>query len=159
MVLVLSSAGKLAQHADWLATYNMSPGVDALSTLGSHWVGRPQGYCSAIFYQSIDYTYFAMCSSTPQCSMQTFAFDASESLRTDMLTAKSTVAKVVFTPNDIFVNAHFLPLTSASEHLSAKVDYVPTQRTVLMDEQVATLRLTKGELGRELGRIELGRCG
>ena len=92
-------------------------------------------------------------------NMHTFTIPAdSTTLPANILEAKSTVAMVMFSPNDIFVDAHLLPPVAGAESWRATVEWIPTQRTVPREEQIATLCLTKGELGREIGRIDLGTC-
>ena len=99
------------------------------------------------------------CPSQDTVNMHTFTIPPdSTTLPTDILNAKSTIAKIMFSPGDIFVDAHLLPPVAGAELWRATVEWIPTQRTVPREEQMATLCLTKGELGREIGRIDLGTC-
>jgi hypothetical protein len=84
----------------------------------------------------------------------TFSSPASPSI-TSALQAKSTRAKVCFLPKEIFVDARVVMMEQGDER-RVEVDAVPRQMGVGEEDVQAVLVLTKGELGKELGRIDLG---
>ena len=86
--------------------------------------------------------------------MSTFSFEPTESLSSDILRAKSTFAKVAFQPKGVYISAKLESPEDGTTAWKAIVDYTPKQRTHL--DKTATLYITKGELGKILGTVELG---
>ncbi|KAJ9610381.1 hypothetical protein H2200_005158 [Cladophialophora chaetospira] len=72
-----------------------------------------------------------------------------------ILSAKSTTAKVVFHPHEIYVDATIARVNEGSEW-QVEVEHVPRQMNVSEDNVNAVLCLTKGELGKVLGTVALG---
>ena len=73
-----------------------------------------------------------------------------------ILKAESTTAKVCFNPKEIYVNAIIRPIGSGDDW-EVDLEYIPRQVNVSQNEVNAVLFLAKGELGRILGSVELGR--
>lgn len=111
----------------------------------------------------------------PQTYDRTFTFPASAippELTTSILTAKTTHVKIEFSrlfddnPLDIFVDAELTPPASLSggnrvvgqEHVwSVTPEYVP-RNTRGMSSYKMTMFVTKGELGKVLGKVGIGEC-
>jgi hypothetical protein len=68
------------------------------------------------------------------------------------------VAKISIGPNEIFVDANIKPPTAGGngDAWTVTIDSLPRQPKVPREKQSATLYITKGELGRQLGKIDLG---
>ena len=73
-----------------------------------------------------------------------------------ILEAKSTTAKVCFDPHEIYVDAKVSPV-GRGDMWEVDMEYVPRQINASEVDTNAVLCLTKGELGRVIGRVELGR--
>ncbi|KAK6382926.1 hypothetical protein LTS17_003596 [Exophiala oligosperma] len=93
--------------------------------------------------------------------MAEFTFTPSPAtLSAEALNTKSTVARVVFYPSEIYVDAQISPPAAnpnddnSTGPWRAKVQTVPRQAKVALDEQTVMLLLTKGEFGKEIGRVE-----
>ena len=95
--------------------------------------------------------------------MRTFTFQPSLSLDSSILFRKSTCAKVCYQAedsdntdnlNEVFSDAKLYCPDSGSDRWSVVVDFVP--QMVQVASMKATLHLTRGELGKQLGSIELG---
>jgi hypothetical protein len=93
--------------------------------------------------------------------MQSFKFDpATTDIPVDILNTKSTVVKVVFSPNEIYVDAHLVPPATGNEgSWTVNPIFIPRQTRVPLEEQDVKLCLTKGELGRVIGMVDLGKLG
>lgn len=72
-----------------------------------------------------------------------------------VLKAKSTTAKVVFHPREIYVDATIAQI-NGGPHWQIEVKYVPRQMDVSEEDVSAELCLMKGELGKVLGTVALG---
>ena len=77
------------------------------------------------------------------------------SIDTAILTAKSTTAKVVFHPHEIYVDATIAQI-NGEDNWQIEVEYVPRQKNVSQEDINAVLCLTKGELGKVLATVPLG---
>ncbi len=94
--------------------------------------------------------------------MATYTFTPTTSLPSTLLSHRSTTAKVGFTPVDMFVDAELIAPEESSEDEDGNetgkwrvvVDALPNSSMHPIAK--ATLYLTKGELGRSLGSVELG---
>ncbi|KAF4985606.1 hypothetical protein FDECE_16443 [Fusarium decemcellulare] len=93
--------------------------------------------------------------------MHTFTFSATPNITPAILSAPSTRAKVCITPPDAYVDAVIQPGSSQSSEGNwvAIVDNLPqaTATRLQKEGQSAVLHLTKGELGKYLGSVDLGR--
>ncbi|KAL6244188.1 hypothetical protein RBB50_009058 [Rhinocladiella similis] len=90
--------------------------------------------------------------------MAEFTFTPSAAaLSAEALNTKSTTARVVFYPSEIYVDAEISPANPDDNAgtWKAKIQTVPRQTKVARDEQSAMLLLTKGQFGKEIGRVEL----
>jgi hypothetical protein len=91
--------------------------------------------------------------------MPEFQFSPSvSSVSPATLEANSTTAKIIFYPKEIFVDTEIHPADPGNHAgpWKVRVDSVPRQNQVPVEDQSAILLLTRGELGKEIGRIQLG---
>jgi hypothetical protein len=85
----------------------------------------------------------------------TFTFTPTADVPVDVLSAKSTYAKVKIEPIDAFVDATISSVQSGA-HWKVFVPNVPQATTVPLQDHKAILSLTTGEFGKHLGNIDLG---
>jgi len=83
-------------------------------------------------------------------------FEPSADVTDDILRSKTTYAKVRFDPYEAFVDAKLQKTSGQNDCWTAQVDYIPRHHNIPLSEQKAVLCLSRGELGRTLGSIELG---
>ena len=95
--------------------------------------------------------------------MRTFTFQPSLSLDSSVLSRKSTCAKVCYQAqdcdgtgnlNEVFSDAKLYAPSTGSDRWSVVVDFVPGMVTA--PSMKAVLYVTRGDLGKQLGSIELG---
>jgi hypothetical protein len=93
--------------------------------------------------------------------MATYTFTPPPDLPISILSAKSTTAKVSFSPVDFIVDAKIAPLTgdgatssSDNQPWTAVVQKVPNP--LAHPDERATLHITRGELGKLLCSVPLG---
>lgn len=89
--------------------------------------------------------------------MASFTFAPTTDVPVSILENKSTYAKLRIEPIDAYVDAVISPVPGRSDRWTATVNTVPQSITVPRHDHQAVLCLSKGELGKHLGSIELGR--
>lgn len=87
--------------------------------------------------------------------MASFVFQPTQEVDLAVLSARSTCAKVKIEPIDAFVDATISPLSGGSRW-SAVTASVPRSSSIPVQDHKAILVLSKGELGKHLGSIDLG---
>lgn len=87
--------------------------------------------------------------------MASFIFTPTNDVPVDILSARSTHAKIKIEPMDAFVDATISSVRSGAQW-RASIPYVPQAASVPIENHKAILSLTKGEFGRHLGDIDLG---
>ena len=95
--------------------------------------------------------------------MRTFTFTPSATLNPSILSRKSICAKVRYQAqdsdgtdnvNEVFSNAKLYAPDTGSDRWSVIAEFVP--KMTVASGMKATLFVTRGELGKQLGSIELG---
>lgn len=87
--------------------------------------------------------------------MATFTFQPTPEVPSNILGAPTTTAKVRVEPFDAYVDAVIRPVVGTSRW-TATVSSLPRGSNVPRDQHQAVLCLTKNELGKYLGSINLG---
>lgn len=87
--------------------------------------------------------------------MASFTFTPTTDVPVDILSAKSTYARIKIEPMDAFVDATISSIRRGTQW-KASIPYVPQGASVPLQEHKAILSLSKGEFGRHLGDIDLG---
>lgn len=88
-------------------------------------------------------------------TMHTFVFEVTQPLSADDLRSRNTHAKIRIEPYEAYVDAVISPSTRPG-FWSATVEYLPKHSTIPDGECSAVLCLSRGELGRSIGTIQLG---
>lgn len=87
--------------------------------------------------------------------MASFTFQPTLEVPLDVLSARSTYAKIKIEPMDAFVDATISPFEGGS-HWKASSASIPQSASVPLENHRAVLVLSKGEFGSHLGTIDLG---
>lgn len=87
--------------------------------------------------------------------MASFTFTPTPDVPVNVLSARSTYAKIKIEPIDAFVDAAISCLQD-DNHWKASASSIPQSASVPLREHKAVLMLSKGELGSHLGSIDLG---
>lgn len=87
--------------------------------------------------------------------MASFTFQPTSEVPPGVLSADSTHAKVKIEPLDAFVDATISPFQGGA-FWKASTTSIPRSSSVPLHDHRVVLVLTKGELGKYLGSIDLG---